>query len=253
MICPFGPGAVEPVERVDDLQAVAAPVPAETGVAYNAVIEDPIREMRFQMLQHRREAIDWFTTSANPYHDMYMLKLALSPEIELMRDLVARQGTPANLQRLHNIVDKDVTGFEFPMVYVASGKPANKFQSNALQHLTNKNFWAHLPQTVATSNTVSRMICRAAAVVFQLMQQQTQRFPTRLFRLIVAGPNVQEAEAHILRAEAAKFLALRDCVLDRFSQSFRQQYSTVDDNPWGGSSAGVMCTCSVSQRLYMVH
>ena len=184
-------------------------------------MDERVQLLRFEQAQHRKDAMSWLFSAdgQDPYGVVFKLRVALSGEIKMMADVVELCSVRSKIQQVRSHMVNDMandSSNSFAMVSLAKGNECRVVLETALTDLTNAALWWHLPHTELEVGSIFRMLLRPAAATFQLVQQQLERYPTRLFRLL-GEERRQEAE-HVFQ--------VRTCVLDDFSLHFREQYPT---------------------------
>eukprot|EP00971_Amphidinium_carterae_P262385 5204690-Amphidinium_carterae.1 len=135
-----------------------------------------------------------------------------------MASMVESTSASQKIQRLHHhLISPDQNQHErFFVVELVTGHAVHKMIKRQLDSLTSVANWVFLPCTEEESSAVWRLNMRPAATAFQLIQQMLERYPLRLFKLLL--PNPESEREHLLGARA--------CTLDEFSLHFRNTYNS---------------------------
>eukprot|EP00971_Amphidinium_carterae_P351657 6492213-Amphidinium_carterae.1 len=135
-----------------------------------------------------------------------------------MASMVESTSASQKIQRLHHhLSSPDQNHREhFFVVDLVTGRAVNKMIKSQLENLTSVANWVFLPCTEEEASTAWRLNMRPAATAFQLIQQLLERYPLRLFKLLLPNPE----------SERERLLAARACTLDEFSLHFRSTYNS---------------------------
>ena len=205
-------------------------------------MDDRVQIMRYEQAQHRKDAMNWLFSAnghQDPFQTVFTLKVALAGEIKMMATLVEACSARKKIIQLQSQLDGMVAdgSNSFTMVSVVQGEECSAMLETALTNLTTEALWVHFPHTELEVGRIWRLMLRPSSVAFQLVWQQLQRYPSRLFRLL--GPDGAAERAHLLEA--------RECVLDDFSLHYRKKYATDEalQSPEARqtlAAAATMCT-----------
>ena len=164
-----------------------------------------------------RVAIAWMN-SGSVFADVYLMRVALFPQQELMRWFLHTTGAKWEREQIGRFLMEGQRDFRASMLH--SGERFETFMVTTLQQFTSKRLWNHMPETEAWRTRLFKLSWRPAAVVFQLAMLRCSTFPYALFKLL--GENVNRLEV------AETLLSWPRCLRDSFSKAFLQKYATPE-------------------------
>ena len=185
--------------------------------------EDMIRT-RYDQAIHRREAMSWLM-GPQPYADVFLLRVALDPEIKLMNALIAQCSEDWELQTLRaqaapsdNHNHDLLLNRSFRVLECVKGSLLQDYFQATHANLTNPSLWRHVLATECELSKTWRSMMLPAAAVFELISRRLSCFPLRIFKLLLKD-----------QEEAQQFLSAPQCILDEFASGFRTRYPSVAD------------------------
>ena len=154
----------------------------------------------------------------------YILRKALAPEVDLMHHVVGLNSPAYFFQRAHDVLQGLPPKSRILDMHLAATEGIDScYHQFFLKYGTmmeDETGWDHLAATEIVSTEIVRHCLRPPSVFYELVWRRWSMWPYKLFKLL-QSPDCASA----LRAEARAF----PCMLDTFSASFLQQYSSPEE------------------------
>ena len=173
---------------------------------------DRMARWRLEQAEHRLKATEWLQ-NGRCLRDLYLCRVALDGEIELMKAFVA---VVSRDWEVHNLAVMGAVGQQQYRVKLLS-EHACRFMITSTAQMLRQELWSAVTLTEADVTLTWQTLLRPMSVIFQLVQQELNSYPMKIFRLLGCTED-----------EARSFLATPVCLLDEFAAHFLQLYDTVD-------------------------
>ena len=188
--------------------------------AANAKFET-IAEMDYSVRRHlenavrKKKAMHFLSQGVTSLDESYILLQSLQPQIRLVRHLMSQSSVGWQAQEMAKQVQEGHRQYPLQTLQTLS----HKMLQECFQTLQNKDKFAHVAQT--HKNSARMIVCtlRSAAVVYELIVRSLIAYPQRLFK-VLDDPSFSET----IMADYRK-----GCMLDGFSRSFVEMYSSAGE------------------------
>ena len=167
---------------------------------------------RVEQAEHRQKATEWLQ-DPEAWHDLYLCRVSLEGEVQLMREFVALVSRDWDVQNLSSMRSIGRREFRIKLLNAL----VHRFLATSTSQMIQAHLWRSLTITEADVSSCWKTLLRPMAVVFQLVQHEIDTYPLKVFLLLGGGEE-----------EAASFLDTPLCVLDEFATHFRQLYDTSE-------------------------
>ena len=154
--------------------------------------------------------------------ELYILKVALTPQTTLMRALLKKNSTEHDLNSSERVYDMStpITRSRMLDLHVSGSSPDGLFWAcmvSMAENLTRPHKWLHLSQTEAVSTSIVTLCLRPLAILHDWLVRPLQSWPYKWLRCTAEPEAIQD-----LLEEART----QTCVLDDFSKELLQR---IDD------------------------
>ena len=173
---------------------------------------DRIARWRVEQAEHRQKATEWLQ-SGRAWHDLYLCRVALDPEVELMRSFVTMVSREWEAHNLSMMKDEGRRHYRVKLLH----EHVHRFMVSATAQMLQADLWTSVTVTQLDVSWCWKTLLRPMSAVFQLVQHELNTFPLKIFELVGGSED-----------DAGSFLATPACVLDDFGLHFRRLYDTVD-------------------------
>ena len=161
---------------------------------------DRYEQERLERAHSLRVALNFLTRPRLP--EIFLLRVSLEPERQLMSSLLHSVGREAELHEMHKV--SEMGQRDYRVLKWLAARELNEFFALTLLQVHEAKLWSASAETEEMRSTLLRVCCAPAAGVWQLIALKVQNCPYRVFGLL------EEEGASDL---AASLLRLPRCLL----------------------------------------
>ena len=145
---------------------------------------------------------------------LYMLRVALAPQVKLMAKTLKADSREAELQDIHTCLEQG--NRDFNVVRLCQGDHTKPMLRDCHQQLHSGDLWSEFPCTEQHQSNILRACSRSAAFVWRLLVLRMSMMPFALFGLL----------RHRTEQMATQLLSTPLCQRDAWSRKFLEEYNT---------------------------
>ena len=132
---------------------------------------DRMARWRMEQAEHRQKAMDWLQDD-RARHDLYVCRVSLEGEVQLMKGFVSLISREWEVQNLSTMISQGHRQFRVNLLKDHVGR----FMTVCTEQMLHTDLWAEVTVTGTDVTMCWRALLRPMAVVFQLVAQQINTF-----------------------------------------------------------------------------